>query len=613
MRYQKHENFWADCKIYLEIFVRAIVIGIAFQIIILMWIGQGIFQEFDNVYTHQKVKVPFSVAVRYYTGFGGLFTKGIPVDTALIPYSKGWSELPKNQYRVVADYATGDVYKYYTQVFNEKFLWSFGCYFISILYLIIFLRHKTEDEKYIRGAKIVPIEILNDSLHKATENNPNGLRIGNTVLPVEMEPKHMLILGSAGSGKGVLLNQFMKQIERRSEQKCIFYDIKGEFIEKQYNPNEDLIFSPFDSRSLHWNIFNEIEIRPDFDVISRSLFTPTKVEDNYWYNCAADVFRTGLVYLKMMNKTRNIDLWNFFSQTVTEIIDAFTTLPLSEQGAIKHIDKADSPASASIISILQEQIQFFRYLIDIDGDFSFRKFIRSQQKNKQNLFILNIEQYNILFKPLMTLTIEMMCREALSLPDDLNRRIFFFVDEVGTLGKMESILQLLTVGRSKGSCLYCANQDLGRIESQYGKANLKTFFNNFNTTMTFRIREPETAEFLSKAVGEHQILKTSENLNMSSDRKSLSENERNERLVLPTEFQELSDLTAIINIAGFGISKIEIPRIFYPKKNPSFMIREFEPMYIEKLNEVLDEISQDVECDEGKSERLFAKLKNLDI
>lgn len=208
------------------------------------------------------------------------------------------------------------------------------------------------------------------------------------------------------------------------------------------------------------------------------------------YNCAKDVFRTGLVYLKLNRKTKNKDLWEFFSQTLEAIQAAFTTLPLAERGALKHIDKSDSPASASIVSILQERIQFFRYLVDIDGDFSFRQFIRNQNKSEifspqPNLYILNIEQYETIFKPLMTLAIDTMIRETLSLPDDLNRRIFFIIDELGTLYKMNSILKLETVGRSKGACLICANQDLGRIEEQYGKANLKSFFNNFNTNFTF--------------------------------------------------------------------------------------------------------------------------------
>jgi type IV secretory pathway TraG/TraD family ATPase VirD4 len=616
MRYQKHESFWADTRVYLQIFMRALLFGIAFQLIFLVWINHDVFNSLGNMYTKDNVKLPSSVALKYYIGFNSFITKAITVEKELIPYSKGWSELPKEYYRAVVDYATDNAYKQHIDRLNDNLKWSVCCYILSLIYLFLFLRNKTDDEKYIRGAKKVPLETLNRYLDKANLNNSNGLRIGNTMLPVEMETKHMLILGTSGSGKGVLLNQFVKQINLRPQQKCIFYDIKGEFIEKQYSPEDDLIFSPFDARSLKWNLFNEIEIPPDFDVLSRSLFSTSDEKNMYWYNCAGDVFRTGLIYLKLNKQTTNRDIWDFFSLSVEEIVDRFKVLPLEYQGAIKHIDKTDAPASASIISILQERIQFFKYLIDVDGDFSFRKYIREEQEQKQNLFILNIEQYNIIFRPLMTLTIEMMCREALSLPDDPERRIFFILDELGTLGKMESILQLLTVGRSKGSCLFCASQDLGRIESQYGHANLKTFFNNFNTTFTFRIREPETAEFLSKAIGDHQVLKTSESFQVSTDKKSFSEHEKSERLILPTQFQDLPDLTAIINIASFGISEIEVPPIFYPKINPQFIMRKFQSMELENEYEVADAvemIQNDVEEIKSAKETRMERFKNLDI
>ena len=79
----------------------------------------------------------------------------------------------------------------------------------------------------------------------------------------------------------------------------------------------------------------------------------------------------------------------------------------------------------------------------------------------------------------MTFAIDTLVREILSMADDPNRRVFFIIDELGSLYRLESILDLLTVGRSKGACLICANQDLGRIEDTYGKSNTATFYNNF--------------------------------------------------------------------------------------------------------------------------------------
>lgn len=614
--YQTHESFWADYKLYCKMIVRALRLGFIAQIILLAIVFYQVQDEINHLTVlGTNIKMPITVALKYYTGYGGIRTgSNIPVEVQLRGFAKNNTILPLNAYRGFVDQITDDAYKDARDNMIEAFYRSFAAYVLSVMYLAYFIvtARQKQEETFLRGAKITPLKILNKKLAKeASKNLLSCLTIGNTILPYDMESKHILILGTSGSGKGVLLNQLTAQltarkVKYRTQERCIFYDLKGEFVAKQYNSKVDHIFCPFDTRSLGWNLFNEIEIPPDYDVIAKSLFLSPDSKSEYWYNCAKDVFRTGLVYLKRKSMTSNKELWEFFSQSLEHMQAAFKTLPLGERGALKHIDKEDSPASASIVSILQERIHFFYYLVDMDGDFSFRKFVRQQKKSvddpfqiQPNLYILNIEQYKSIFKPLMTLAIDTMIRETLSLPDDLNRRIFFILDELGSLYKMDSILELETAGRSKGACLICASQDLGRIEENYGKANLKTFYNNFNTNFTFRVREPETAEFLSKAIGEQNVIKQVQSRQMSpneiGDRKSISDQEKTERLILPTEFQELIDLRAIINIANFGIASIDVPPLYYTEVHPNFILRQFSETIEEPQAE---KIEQELEAQE---------------
>ncbi|HHV86847.1 MAG TPA: type IV secretion system DNA-binding domain-containing protein, partial [Petrimonas sp.] len=473
--YETHESFWADTRMYFQLFLRAIIVGLSIQIAVLGFViftGEKTFSFTDA--DGREIHIPPTAWFKYHTGFAGVnFANEVQLEKEILPYARGWRQLPIAQYRQFLDWLTDGAYFLQAQNYEKWFKNSFFSYVFSVIYLMIFVAtsKKMSNEKFVRGAQLTPLKTLNKKLAAAAQDNPLALRIGETVLPYEMEPKHMLILGTSGSGKSVLLNQLAAQITKRKHDfktadRCIFYDAKGEFLSKQFQKG-DLIFSPFDARTLKWNLFNEIEIAPDLDVICRSLFSAPDAKDAYWYNCASDVFRTGLVFLLMNKTTTNSDIQKFFSQPLAGIKAAFQTLPPSEQGALKHIDQSDSPASASIISILQERIQFFRYLVDLDGDFSFRQYVREGQAGRQgNLFILNIEQYADIFRPLMSLVIDTMVREILSLPDDANRRVFFVLDELGTLFRMDSILQLLTVGRSKGGCLVTASQDLGRIEER---------------------------------------------------------------------------------------------------------------------------------------------------
>src|SRR5207248_2304863 len=77
----------------------------------------------------------------------------------------------------------------------------------------------------------------------------------------------------------------------------------------------------------------------------------------------------------------------------------------------------------------------------------------------------------------------------------------------GSLDKMPCIFDFLTMGRSKGGVLVLANQDLGSVSSIYGTDKKETFFNNFNVHLVFRLNDPTTSEFLSKAFGEREVIK----------------------------------------------------------------------------------------------------------
>lgn len=591
--YEAHESFWSGAKMSIQMVVRALSVGLFIQVAVMGFVvwdkAKTDIRFIDALGT--EITMPQTVFLKYHTGFTGLVSKEMVVEKSLLPYAKGWKALSVNQYKDFVDWLADDAYAIQLIDFKKWFKLSFISYLFSALYLFFFgfKSKKMSDTKFVRGAQLTPIRELNKKLRAATKKNPiSGLKIGETLLPYELEPKHMLVLGAVGCGKGVLLNQLIKQINERkhnhkTNERCVLYDPKGEFLSKQFEKN-DLIFNPFDDRSVGWNPFNEIKVEPDLGLIAGSIFSPPSSKsdgDAYWYNSARDVFKMGLIFLQMNNKTTNKDIWNFFSQSLTDIVAALQTLPLEKRGALKHIDKSDSPASNSIISILQERIGFFEHLVEKDGDFSFSKFIRTQGDGPQpNLYLLNIHKYKDDFRPLLTLAVDCMVREVLSLPDNPDRRIWFILDELGTLNRMNSIIDLETVGRSKGGCLVCANQDLGRIEEEYGKANLKSFVNNFNTTFMFRIKEPDTAEFLSRAVGEQQIIKTNHSRQMSpndvGDRKSVSEQEKLERLILPTEFQDFPDRVAILNISGYGTTRIVIPPIYYDAKYAPFDIREFQ-------------------------------------
>ena len=215
--YQTHEAFWADLKMYINMVMRAIMLGLVVQVAILLIAIYGVGSElFNDTYVRgTNIKMPASVAMKYYTGFSGLFMKDqINVEPQLQPYANSNTRLPLDIYRGFVDWLTDDAYINAQDTMSTRFYMSFWGYVVTVIYLAIFIStaKKIEEEKFLRGAQITPIKVLNKKLAQEAKKSPlSCLTIGDTILPFEMEPTHILILGTAGSGKGVLLNQLVAQ------------------------------------------------------------------------------------------------------------------------------------------------------------------------------------------------------------------------------------------------------------------------------------------------------------------------------------------------------------------------------------------------------------------
>jgi type IV secretory pathway TraG/TraD family ATPase VirD4 len=86
----------------------------------------------------------------------------------------------------------------------------------------------------------------------------------------------------------------------------------------------------------------------------------------------------------------------------------------------------------------------------------------------------------------LSLFIELAGKRVLSLPDDLQRRFFFFIDEFGTLNNIPT---MRTNGRSKGMSIWIAIQDIGQIERIYGMDLSQTIVNSCATSFAYPIRQ----------------------------------------------------------------------------------------------------------------------------
>ncbi|MCK5003526.1 MAG: type IV secretion system DNA-binding domain-containing protein [Candidatus Aminicenantes bacterium] len=609
-----HESAVASFKMFSQMVLISFLISALIQIMLIIILIIPGFKELKAVRIPPKGQtIATGTMFKFLTRIGEGISNTTSIPDEFIPlfssnkklsgYVRNGNQINVGIFKKVLNSLYGGYFEKFPDELWKVFKSSSYVYSFMFLYIAYFLikSQGIKGDRFLRGTRILTGKEMKKRLRSCcfaesvTEGWGMNLKVGDMFLPREAEQKHTLILGSTGTGKTVFFNQIISQTIKRQEkisvnEKSVIYDIKGELLSKHFRPESDVIFYPFDIRSTGWSFMNEIRTYADFDVMSSSLFEPPKdSKDSYWYNAARDIFRAGLYFLYSEAshgdnevKVSNSKIWDFFTLPVSEISEVLNSgLPSREKGALKHIENPESPQASSVLSVLQERISFFKYIYDTDGDFSFRQFIN--ENRNRNLFLLNIKQNDSVFRPLMTFVIDIMIRESLSLPDitlPADRRINFFIDEFGTLSKMSSVFDFLTMARAKGGALYVVNQDLGSISDIYGKEKKETFFNNFNTNFIFLLNDPTTAEFISRAFGEQELIQKSGDRQISpnslGDTYTHREQYKINKVLLPSQFIELEPFRCYFKYSGVGFTKIGIEKLFFDSKYIPYQEKEFK-------------------------------------
>ena len=442
----------------------------------------------------------------------------------------------------------------------------------DMLYLVPFLigtffisRGRDDDGKaHIRGATV----ISSDQLSAQLKNNVSGdcLPITPAIkIPKHIETTHFFICGRPGSGKSQLFYRIVQKVFDRGE-KGIYYDFKGDMVTKFYSKDKHILFNPFDKRCISWNIFNEIETPLDIRSIA-ALMIPITGNDPYWSTAARDVFAgilTGLYHAGEKNNDAVYRWCNLPCETLHRTLSKYS----GTETATKHL--ASEKQGMSVLSVMAGSVSCFEYLRNIDGVFSIKKWA-ADDSDKRSVFLSNYSEISDTIRPILSLFIEITGKQILSLPDNRDRRIFFFIDEFGTLANMPTIPTMLTNGRSKGMSIWIAIQDIGQIEKLYGREIAQTIINSCASSFTFAVNDPNTADFLSRKIGEREIKETNvSHTDGQSSSSTTSQQTRQERAVLPSEILGMPNLCVLTKLSGYPLAIVNLEIISLPDMQPAF-------------------------------------------
>ncbi|WP_447974618.1 type IV secretion system DNA-binding domain-containing protein [Nitrospira sp. Kam-Ns4a] len=398
---------------------------------------------------------------------------------------------------------------------------------------------------YLRGSRIDVAPTL-----PAYCSPTQGLTLGSVWLSRRDEIRHVLTIGRPGVGKTVLFHAALEQLlVRHEDAKLLIYDFKGDYFSRFARPG-DLLFNPMDARSVSRNIFDDLEDVMDIDAVCQSLIPESRDEEKFWVDSARAVLSGILHYCWRAGTRTNAAIWEWVTRPTKDLAAALASIPEGQRGW-KAIEDASSKQALGVMATLMLYAKPFEYMAYWPGGWSVRSWISAPGPSA--LYVSNTPRVKDTLKPVLSLCIDLLGRTLLSMPDDLQRRVYFIIDEFGTLQRLSTIADLLTLSRSKGGSVWLGVQDIGQIDKVYHRDVRQTIINACGNTIVFALADPETQRYVSQLIGEEEYEDPDLYHSVAGDKHgsfSLRRQTKTAPLLLPSELQALPDLTCLIRTSS---------------------------------------------------------------
>jgi len=403
---------------------------------------------------------------------------------------------------------------------------------------------------FLRGTSIV----APDQLSRLTrERDQQQITLANIPMPKRLECLHIMIAGSTGSGKSVLIREIAFSALLRGD-RIIVADPNGEIYSK-FGKAEDIILNPYEIRSQGWSFFNEIRHEYDFKRFSLSIVPRGQSnEEEEWCGYARLLLTETARKLKMIGEPCIKKLFEW-----TTIADPDDLKKFLKGTVAESLFVGATRALASARFVLSSKLP--EHLTMPTGAFSLRSWL--DDPAGRNLYITWREDMTESLKPLISAWIDILCTSILSLTEDPNRRVWLIIDELASLEKLASLINAATKGRKVGLRLVAGLQSTSQLTKIYGPAEAQTLRSCFRSLMVLggTKTDPQTCEDMSKSLGEHEVER--EVISQQQVKSSKSDNKQliqmRERVVMPSEISNLPNLTGFLAFASdYPITRIKL-------------------------------------------------------
>lgn len=430
--------------------------------------------------------------------------------------------------------------------------------------IVALIDHKERspvEREFVRGSSIVDRDGF---LRIFVERQPTPFipaMLATVPFPKGAERLHTLVSASTGAGKSQTLLHLLASIRARGE-RAVILDNGGEFS-RTFKRDTDISVSPDGAVSgVGWSIANEARSRADWERFATSWVPAGEGNSREWCSMARALFAA--VGRQMWevegSQLSNAKFYKALSFAPAETVAAIVAGTSASQLVTGTSEKADNRLQ-NVRMTFADSLKAFDYMAE--GEFSFRRWMSSAENAGQWLFV----PYRDFSLPISKQAIGAWCDILVSaaLEDgvaDSAMTTWLIIDELDSLGNIESLVQGVTRLRKAGVAVVACVQDHAQLRSTYGRERSSTIINNMSNKVILRTTDYDAADTLSKQIGDVEYFQSSQSGNNAGI--SVSHSYVKDRVVMASEIQRLPDLNGYVVLSGdWPAIQVKVPIFNY--------------------------------------------------
>lgn len=425
------------------------------------------------------------------------------------------------------------------------------------------------DEAVRRGSRVVEAGELDARTSSRKGRDDADVSIGGVTIPRMLEAQHFLITGTTGAGKTQVINGMLRSVRARG-QRAVIADPAGGFYARFGKPG-DVLFNPFDRRSVDWSPFAEIRADYDCERIAKAIIPDIEGgESAQWQLFAQTLLAKAMLSMHRSGERSMKRLMYWMTSADQRELEPLLSGTAAAVMCQRGNDKMLNNTRATMLPYLS----VFDYLPD-EGKFSIRQWIQDDWRDNW-LFITYRDDQMGMLRNLVATALEMALVEGLSLSENQERGLWFVMDEVDSLGKVTSLRAGLTKLRKYGGRCVLGLQTVAQLRTTYGRDEAQTLIANTSVKCILRAGDSETAKSMEHELGEQEIERgqVNDSFSMSDSGQTQSQSTSTQVVrqstVLASEIMGLPDLQGFLKIPGDEIARIRVEYVAMPDQNPPF-------------------------------------------